>query len=382
MRQGLFLFRVTDPSLHKYSTRTLSKMSKRNIVRDCLDEVTKKGAFDRKPSTYRAWVSKDHPKFPVEGNGRYHLFVSMACPWANRVTMTRALKGLEKHIGLTIVSPTWQKTKPDNSEDSHAGWVFHDGKKDKPLMSRLGHGSFQLPDTTPCPFTAPNGSKIMTIRDLYDAQGDESSKYTVPVLWDTKNSCIVNNESSELMRMLNEDFMPLASGKFKDIDLYPESKRKEIDELNDWIYPTINNGVYRCGFATTQEAYNEAVGVLFDGLDRLEAVLAKTRFLTPGHEITEADIRLFVTLARFDEVYVVYFKTNKKMLLQYPNIRNYMRDMFQIHDGILAANFSMVHCKTHYFTSHPQLNTYAIIPAGPDALGDMQKAPEGRMNLK
>jgi len=357
-------------------------MSKRRAVRDSLDEVSKKGSFERKPSTYREWVSSDNVKFPVEGDGRYHLFVSMACPWANRVVMTRALKGLEKHIGLTIVSPTWQKTKPGDDEDGHAGWVFHDGKKDEPLVSRLGYGSFKFPDTTPCPFNAPDGTKIVTIRDLYDAQGDDSGKYTVPVLWDTKNSCIVNNESSELLRMLNEDFMPLASGRWKDIDLYPESKRAEIDALNDWIYPSINNGVYRCGFAKTQEAYDEAVKVLFDGLDRLEKVLSKTRFLTAGHEITEADIRLFVTLARFDEVYVVYFKCNKKMLMQYSNIRNYMRDMFQVHDGILGDNFSMEHCKIHYFTSHPQLNTYAIVPAGPDTMGDMKKTPEGRLGLE
>jgi len=358
----------------------MSQANKRKI-RDSLDEVSKGGAFERKESQYREIVSNEHAEFKPE-SGRYHLFVSLACPWANRCVAIRALKQLENHIGLTVVHPTWKKTKENDDEDAHAGWWFYDSKTDAPFKSRNGHGSFHFDGLTPCPFADKQGNKIKSIRDLYDSQDDTSGKFTVPVLWDTKNHCIVNNESSEIILMLNSQFADaFGSGPYKDLDLYPAHLREEIDGLNDWIYPGINNGVYRCGFAKTQEAYEDAFETLFSALDRLEKHLATRRFLCEGGQITTADIRLFMTLARFDEVYVVYFKTNKKFLVQYPNIRQYMRDMYSVCDGRIGKTIDMDHIKTHYFTSHPQLNTYAIIPIGTGALEDMQMAPEGRANL-
>ena len=200
---------------------------------------------------------------------------------------------------------------------------------------------------------------------------------------------IVNNESSEIIRMLTKEFDEYATGPSKDLDLYPVDLRDEIDSFNEWIYPGINDGVYRCGFAKTQKAYEFAVNSLFSSLDRLEESLSHSRFLcgstTPdGSRLTEADIRVFMTLARFDEVYVVYFKTNKRRLIDYPNIRNYMRDMYQYQDCVIGNTINMDSIKAHYYTSHKTLNPYAIIPVGPEpsALSDMLVKPEGRIHMK
>jgi len=222
---------------------------------------------------------------------------------------------------------------------------------------------------------SPNGSGAFTnegcvpdtvegctyVRDLYDIAGaPPGTRFTVPVLWDKQRRTIVNNESSEILRMLNSGFNHLASN--PGLDLYPEHLRAAVDEANAWTYDGINNGVYRCGFATQQGAYDEAEAELFAALDRAEGVLSKQRYIA-GDTLTEADVRLFMTLVRFDEVYVVYFKTNRRCIREYPNLSNYTRDVYQ-QPGV-KETINMKHIKEHYFTSHPQLNHYAIVPRGP-----------------
>lgn len=316
-------------------------------------ETGVQGEFKRKPSTYRNVVKKGG-EFPPEA-GRYHLYIAYACPWANRAYATMKMKGLDDSIGLSVVHPTWQRTKPDDAEDEHCGWTFAT-PGDPPFKSSTGHGSFStegcIPDTV-------NKPPSKTIRDLYEKANDTNGKYTVPVFWDKKTGTIVNNESSEILRFLNAEFQDLA--KNPELDLYPKELRQDIDAVNDWIYNDINNGVYKCGFAQTQEAYDAAFEALFKALDRVEGILEKQRYLT-GSQMTEADMRLFMTLIRFDEIYVVYFKTNGKSIREYPNISNYTKELFQMPG--LGASINMAHCKMHYYTSHPTLNFFAVIPKG------------------
>jgi putative glutathione S-transferase len=201
------------------------------------------------------------------------------------------------------------------------------------------------------------------IREIYEKSGDQDGKYTVPILYDKKLKTIVSNESADIIRMLNSEFNEFA--KYPDLDLYPsdERMRSAINEVNEWIYQDINNGVYRCGFATKQAAYDKAIAELTESFDRLEDTLSKMKFLT-GDQITEADIRLFVTLVRFDEVYVVYFKTNTRTVAGSPALLNYCRDIYQMPGVKETVNMDQI--KTHYYTSHPILNPYSIIPRGPD----------------
>ena len=328
----------------------------RMMTTDATKEIDKSGAFVRTESTFRGRVD-------AAEKDRYALIVSHACPWANRCTAMRLLKGLDDVIDLHVVHPTWGKTKPDlpEIEDSHCGWQFATGA----VSNSKGFGSFELPGCTEPP-TFGMDKDIKFVRDLYP---DSVKKFTVPILYDKKTQSIVNNESSEVLRILNSDFAVHAKGKFAEYDFYPEALRSEIDAVNDWIYHDINNGVYKAGFAKSQEAYESACDTLFSSLDRVEEILSESRSLVKG-AFTEADIRLFMTLARFDEVYVVYFKTNKKFLHEYPNIRGYCRDVYQSFDGIIGQTIFMDHIKTHYFTSHPILNPYAVIPMGPGAEED------------
>ncbi|KAL7581208.1 hypothetical protein ACA910_005991 [Epithemia clementina (nom. ined.)] len=325
-------------------------------ARTALDEMGEKGEFIRKDAAHRNWIKNDPAaQFPAEKD-RYHLYVSYACPWACRTLMMRALKGLEDVISVTVVHPIWQKTRPE--KDTHAGWIFGDASgagKHAALTNSEGNGgpfSSHFQDTEPDPFTGSN-----TIREVYESVDDKDGKYSVPVLYDKKQKLIVSNESSDIIRMFNTEFNHLA--KNPDTDFYPEDMRKTIDELNEWIYPSINNGVYRCGFAKSQEAYDKAIEELTVAFDRVEEILQKQRYIA-GDIMTEADIRLFVTLVRFDEVYTVYFKTSTRYVARSESILNYVRDIYQT-PGV-RSTVNMEHIKHHYYCSHPLLNHWSIVP--------------------
>lgn len=330
----------------------------------------KKGEFVRSAANCREFVSADHPVYKP-AKGRYHLVVSYACPWANRCLIVRAMKGLEDVIGFSVVHPIWGRTKPD--QDEHCGWIFEDAAVDEGGRSNpAGIGPFKIKGCVPLPSNIVPGAK--TVRDLYDAGAAGTRVFSVPLLWDTETNTVVNNESSEIVQMLNSGFDDFASNPGLDLNTSPDLQ-KEVDA---WTYPQINNGVYRCGFAKTQEAYDEASATLFAGLDKLEAILDKHRFVC-GDTLTLSDIRIFMTLARFDEVYVVYFKCNQRPISSYPNLRNYCRDLYQTPH--MAEWINMEHIKVHYFTSHPTLNTYAIVPTGPNAEADF-KLPHDRATRK
>ncbi|KAI0496605.1 hypothetical protein KFK09_022925 [Dendrobium nobile] len=309
------------------------------MSRSALDEVSQSGSFIRTPSTFRNFISKDPAsQFPAV-SGRYHLYISYACPWASRCLAYLKLKGLDKAISYTAVKPKWESTK---ETDEHLGWVF-------PASSTEDAGA----DPDPL-----NGAG--SVRELYElASSTYTGKYTVPVLWDKQLKTIVNNESVEIIRMFNTEFNEIAEN--PDLDLYPSHLQTVIDGVNEWVYETINNGVYRCGFAKKQGPYDEAVVKLYDALDKCEEILSKQRYIC-GNELTEADIRLFVTLIRFDEVYVVHFKCNKKLLREYPNLFNYTKDIYQT-PGI-SSTVNMEHIKKHYYGSHPTINPYGVIPIG------------------
>lgn len=287
------------------------------------DTKASKGQFVREDAGFRDWIeNKSNAKFQPE-SGRYHLYVSLACPWAHRTLIFRQLKGLETHIDVTVVCPDmlsegWQMGLPE------------------PLF---GHTRMH---------------QIYT-----QAKPDYTGRVTVPVLWDKKTNTIVSNESSEIIRMFNAEFNDLTGN---DDDYYPEHLRNAIDGWNDYIYPNINNGVYRCGFATTQEAYEEAFDSLFSALDKIDAHLAAHRYLV-GNTITEADWRLFTTLVRFDAVYVGHFKCNKQRITDYPNIQGYLKELYQV-DGI-AETTDFYHIKRHYYFSHTGINPTQIVPKGP-----------------
>ena len=299
-------------------------------------ETDERGAFVRQQSAFRNWVKADgSTEFPPEA-GRYHLYVSLACPWASRAIIYRKLKGLEDTIPMTVVDPV---------RDAK-GWRFFDDQPD-----------------------SVNGFEYLS--QAYElTEPGFSDRVTVPLLWDTKTNRAVNNESSEIIRMLNSEFNELAEN--PELDLYPEELRGEIDEINERVYNSVNNGVYRAGFATTQEAYEEAFDELFETLDWLDGLLAERRYLT-GDQITEADWRLFVTLVRFDPVYVGHFKCNLRRIADYPNLSGYLRDLYQ-QPGI-AETVNLDHIKRHYYMTHPQINPTGVVPRGPEMDLD---APHGR----
>ena len=299
------------------------------------DTKSTNGRFVRKAPQFRNWVTADGAAGPSGKGGfkaepgRYHLYVSLACPWAHRTLIVRALKGLEKMISVSVVH--WYMAEN--------GWTFD-----------VGDGV--VPDTV-------NGAQFL--HQVYTkAKPDYSGRVTVPVLWDKQTKTIVSNESPEIIRMFNAAFDEVGAVQG---DYYPEHLRSEIDALNDRIYTTVNNGVYRCGFATTQAAYEEAITPLFDTLDWLEDILSRKRYLTGG-QITEADWRLFTTLIRFDPVYVGHFKCNIRRIADYPNLSNYLRDLYQ-QPGI-ARTVNMEHIKRHYYESHTSINPSRVVPNGPD----------------
>lgn len=301
--------------------------------------LSEKGAFMRKASSFRNWIKEDSP-FPPEA-GRYHLYVSLACPWAHRAMIVRKLLHLENAIGLSVVhwhmdDKGW-RFEPKSGDDSQ-GTVDHIYGFER--LSQL----------------------------YYKANKDYDGRYTVPVLWDTKTETIVNNESSEIIRMLHE-FRGILKA---EDDFYPEKLRSAIDELNDWVYPNINNGVYRSGFAATQEAYEEAVISLFEHLDKVEKILKDKYegkdskfFYLIGDQLTEADIRLYTTIIRFDAVYHQHFKTNLKMIRHdYKYLHLWLQKLYWQNDAFKSTtNFD--HIKFHYTKSHPSINPLAITPVGP-----------------
>jgi glutathionyl-hydroquinone reductase len=306
------------------------------------------GAFVRKDAIFRNWVTADGSAGPsgVGGykaeTGRYHLYVSYACPWAHRTLIFRALKGLEPHIGISVVHP-------DMLQD---GWTF---AADFP--GATGDTLFGLP----------------FLRDIYTrAVPDVSGRVTVPVLWDTATSTIVSNESSEIIRMFNSAFNGLTGNSD---DYWPEALRAAIEPINKRNYDTVNNGVYRAGFATTQAAYDTAVLALFDSLDWLETHLSRNRYLMGDH-LTEADWRLFPTLIRFDPVYHQHFKCNRARIVDYPNLWAYVRELYQwpgVRDTVLVDHFVR-----HYHYSHDSINPHRIIPINPVIDYDL---PHGRDGL-
>ncbi|TMO46400.1 glutathione S-transferase family protein [Pseudoalteromonas ruthenica] len=299
------------------------------------DTDSSKGEFQRESAQLRNWVTADGSAGPSgrEGfkaqKGRYHLYVSLACPWAHRTLIFRTLKGLEDYIDVSVVSPDMLSQ----------GWTF-DQAKGSSGDSLFGyHYMHQL-------YTRNNPTY--------------SGRVTVPVLWDKQQNCIVSNESAEIIRMFNEAFNHLTGNT---LNFYPEHLRKDIDAINELVYHGINNGVYRTGFATTQQAYEQAFDTLFSALEKVERRLAGQRYLV-GSELTEADWRLFTTLIRFDAVYFGHFKCNKRTIESYDNLANYLRDLYQV-EGV-AETLNMAHIKRHYYFSHTMINPTQVVSKGPD----------------
>ncbi|VUD69064.1 Glutathionyl-hydroquinone reductase YqjG [Thalassocella blandensis] len=299
------------------------------------DTKSSKGRFERSQSQFRHWVTRDGSAGPSGSAGfkaeagRYHLYVSLACPWANRALIFRQLKGLEDMISISVVH--WLMAEN--------GWTFAQG-----------------PGVISDPIHQAN-----FFHEIYTAADPQySGRVTVPVLWDKQQSTIVSNESADIIRMFNSAFDDIGATAG---DYYPTALQNDIDEINDRIYNTVNNGVYKAGFATSQEAYEEAYTPLFETLDWIDARLAKQRYLC-GSQLTEADWRLFTTLVRFDAVYYGHFKCNKKRIADYPHLWPYTRELYQ-YPGV-AKTINLMHIKHHYYASHGTINPTGVVPLGPD----------------
>ncbi|KAK9461971.1 glutathione S-transferase [Lipomyces oligophaga] len=317
----------------KFSTFPIATMDKKD---DILAWASKDGEFRRKPSVFRNSVARGTEYEPDKG--RYHLFISWACPWAHRTAIVRELKGLQDVISMSAVD-----------------W----------LLGPMGW-KFSSPEETPGANEDPFYNFEFIRQYYFKVNPDYEGRFTVPVLWDTKTESIVNNESSEIIRMFNEEFDDFIDEKYRGITYYPENLRVEIDELNEWVYDTVNNGVYKSGFATTQTAYETHCIKLFKSLDRLEEILGKSSgpFLF-GDTLTEADIRLYTTIIRFDPVYVQHFKCNLGTIrADYPNLHTWVRHLYWDYPAFKnTTNFE--HIKKHYTKSHKQINPFSITPIGP-----------------
>jgi putative glutathione S-transferase len=301
-------------------------------------EQTSQGEFKRQTDAFREWVTEDRHSGYQAARGRYHLYVSWACPWAHRTIIVRKLKKLEDVIGMTVVDPIRDER----------GWAFREGP---------GHSLDPI-----------NGFKFLS--EAYVATDPTyRGRVTVPLLWDTATKRIVSNSDDDIMRMFNSAFNQLTDST---LDLYPEALRKDIDELNTFIYENVNNGVYRAGFATSQRAYERAARHLFDALDQLDARLKARRYLF-GSQFVETDWRLFVTLIRFDAVYHGHFKCNIRRIVDYPNLFGYLKELYQVDQIADTVNFD--HIKRHYYITHDGINPTRIVPLGPDQ--DL-RAPHGR----
>ena len=301
-------------------------------------EQTDDGEYDRQDDVFRNWVTADGSLGYPAAKGRYHLYVSLACPWAHRTIIVRRLKELDHVVGMTVVDPIRDE----------CGWAF-----------RVGAGN-----------TVDPVEGFQYLSEAYTATDPGyQARVTVPVLWDSETKKIVSNSDDDIMRMLNQAFSSFTKSS---IELYPEGLRKEIEELNAFIYEKVNNGVYRAGFATSQMAYEQAVTELFDALGILEDRLSRQRYLF-GRQIVETDWRLFVTLIRFDAVYHGHFKCNLRRILDYPHLFGYLRDLYQ-QEGI-AETVNFDHIKRHYYVTHDDINPTGIVPLGP--VQDLL-APHGR----
>ncbi len=296
--------------------------------RDPFMPKTREGAFTRDESQFRDWVRADGSSEYRAEPGRYHLYVSLACPWAHRTLIFRALKQLQDVISVSVVDPYM----------GAEGWTFAECEG-------------CVPDTA-------NGFRML--HEVYtQAKPGYTGLVTVPVLWDRLTRTIVNNESSEIIRMFNSEFDAYGD---PSRDFYPLELRDEINAINELVYDNVNNGVYRAGFARTQAAYEAAVEALFETLDVLERRLGQQRYLV-GHRMTEADWRLFTTLVRFDAVYYSHFKCNLRRLVDYPNLWSYTRALYQV-PGV-PETVNLTHIKHHYYGSHPSINPTGIVPKGP-----------------
>lgn len=293
------------------------------------------GHFKRSVSQFRNWVTADGTPGEhgvggfVAERDRYHLYVSLACPWAHRTLLMRTLKGLEDIIPVSVVHPLMLEN----------GWTFGTD------------------------FPAATGDNLYHLNFAYEvylrAQKDYTGRVTVPILWDKKQQTIVSNESADILRMFNSAFDAVGA---RAGDYYPQSLRPAIDEINEWVYPQLNNGVYKAGFATSQDAYDEAVDGVFAALERAEDLLGKHRYLT-GNHLTEADLRLWTTLVRFDPVYVTHFKCDRRRISDYPNLYGFLRDIYQM-PGIRDTT-DFAHIRNHYYRSHATINPHGIISTGP-----------------
>ncbi len=315
------------------------------------EEQTKSGEFQRQPDAFREWVSNDGSTSYSTAAGRYHLYVSLACPWASRTVIFRKLKGLEEAIGMTVVDPIRDEK----------GWAFRDP-------------SGKIPPGAPFESTdSINGFQFLS--DAYKATNpDYNERVTVPVLWDKQTKKIVNNCEDDICRMFNDRFNDFARN--KDVDFFPREIEKEHAKLSSFLYDNVNNGVYRAGFATRQRPYEIACRRLFEALDDLEERLSKSRYLF-GNRIVEADWRFFCTLIRFDVVYHGHFKCNLRRIIDYPNLQGYLMDLYQQPGIADTVNFD--HIKRHYYMTHTQINPTRIVPIGP--LLDLTK-PHGREKIR
>jgi putative glutathione S-transferase len=305
-------------------------------------EQTDSGEFQRQEDAFREWITNDGSAPYAAAANRYHLYVSLACPWASRTVIFRKLKGLEEAIGVTIVDPFRDEK----------GWAFRDPERTKPGMPLNNLGEFESTDPV-------NGFRYLS--EAYKATDPNfKERVTVPVLWDKETKKIVNNCEDDICRMFNNVFNEFA--KKKDVDLFPKEIAAEHEKLCDFLYENVNNGVYRAGFATRQRPYEISCKKLFDALDQLEQRLAKSRYLF-GHRIVEADWRLFCTLVRFDVVYHGHFKCNLRRIIDYPNLQGYLLDLYQ-QPGI-AETVSFDHIKRHYYMTHEEINPTRIVPLGP-----------------
>ena len=305
-------------------------------------EQSDTGEFERQEDAFREWVSSESTaKFPVVA-GRYHLYVSLACPWASRAVILRKLKGLEEVISMSVVDPIRDER----------GWAFREGRG----------------------FSKDPINGFLFLAEAYKASDPKfQGRATVPVLWDKQQRCIVNNSEDDICRMFNDAFAPLGTSS---IDLFPKDRAAEHEEISSFVYDKVNNGVYKAGFATSQDAYEKHCRILFDALDRLEERLATRRYLL-GNQIVEADWRLFCTLIRFDAVYHGHFKCNVRRILDYPNLQGYLLDLYQQPGITETVDFD--HIKRHYYVTHDDINPTQIVPIGPAM--DLAR-PHGREKLE